>query len=184
MLLWTITGYIITLKRYCRGAKLLLFKLEVTATVGKLSLHSTCPLCKEVSLDGFLGVGFRSVGIVLAEDHCDFGDGGGGITLVEGLHEWGMRAVPLLNYTLAFALHLRKSMKNLSRGSRVFRNYSLRRLGCLLRDSLGWHAELHFITVTLGELQSALGQHECLSSSRNKGFPASANFESKPSVSA
>jgi hypothetical protein len=29
--------------------------------------------------------------------------GGGGITLAEGLHIWGRRAVPILNYTLSEA---------------------------------------------------------------------------------
>jgi hypothetical protein len=33
-----------------------------------------------------------------------------GITLAEGLHDWGRQAIPLLNYTLAFALQLRKSI--------------------------------------------------------------------------
>jgi hypothetical protein len=37
--------------------------------------------------------------------------------LAEGLHDWGMRAVPLFSYTLAFALQLRKSTENLSQGS-------------------------------------------------------------------
>jgi hypothetical protein len=42
--------------------------------------------------------------------------------LAEGLHDWGMRAVPLFGYTLAFVLQLRKSTENLSQGSRlVFR---------------------------------------------------------------
>jgi hypothetical protein len=31
---------------------------------------------------------------------------GGGVILAEGLHDWGMRAMPLLNYTPAFALQL------------------------------------------------------------------------------
>jgi hypothetical protein len=46
----------------------------------------------------------------------------GGIILAEGLHDWGMRAVPLFSYTLAFALHLRKSTENLSQGSRIVLN--------------------------------------------------------------
>jgi hypothetical protein len=65
----------------------------------------------------------------------------GEITSVEGLHDCGGRAVPLLNYTLAFALQLRKSTESLSQGSRVVANYSLRRRGCLFMDSLGWPAE-------------------------------------------
>jgi hypothetical protein len=53
----------------------------------------------------------------------------GEITSAEGLHDWGRRAVPLLNYTLAFALQLRKRTENLSQCSRVVGDYSLRRLG-------------------------------------------------------
>jgi hypothetical protein len=41
----------------------------------------------------------------------------GEITSAEGLHDRGRRAVPLLSYTLAFALQLRKITENLSQGS-------------------------------------------------------------------
>jgi hypothetical protein len=34
----------------------------------------------------------------------------GEITLAEGLHDWGRRAVPPLNYTLAFGLQLSKRL--------------------------------------------------------------------------
>jgi hypothetical protein len=47
---------------------------------------------------------------------------GEGIILAEGLHDWGMRAVPLFSYTLAFSLQLRKSTENLSQGSRLVLN--------------------------------------------------------------
>jgi hypothetical protein len=57
----------------------------------------------------------------------------------------------LLNYTLACSLHLR-STENLCRCSYLVRNYSLRRLGCLLRCSLGWPAEHHFTTDTRVDL--------------------------------
>jgi hypothetical protein len=60
------------------------------------------------------------------------------ITSSEGLHNWGRQAVPLLSYTLAFALQLRKSTENLSQGSRVVGYCSLRRLGCIFMDSLDW----------------------------------------------
>jgi hypothetical protein len=43
----------------------------------------------------------------------------GEIILPEGLNDCGRRAMPLFNYTLAFALQLSKSMENLSQGSRV-----------------------------------------------------------------
>jgi hypothetical protein len=54
----------------------------------------------------------------------------GEITSAEGLHDWGRRAVTLFfNETLAFASQLRKSTENLSQGSRVLGDHSLRRLG-------------------------------------------------------
>jgi hypothetical protein len=40
----------------------------------------------------------------LADGLCGLGE----ITLAEGLHDWGRRAVPFLNYNLAFALQLRR----------------------------------------------------------------------------
>jgi hypothetical protein len=107
----------------------------------------------------------------------------GEITSAEGLHDRWRRAVPLLNCTLAFVLQLWESTENLGQGSRVVGNYSVRRLGRLFRDSLIWPAEHQSTSVTRGWLQSALGRHRCLPSCRTKGFPASANFESKLSVS-
>jgi hypothetical protein len=45
----------------------------------------------------------------------------GEITLAEGIHDWGRRAVPLLNYFPVFILQLRKSTENLRQGSRGIR---------------------------------------------------------------
>lgn len=45
--------------------------------------------------------------------------GGGVITLAEGSHSWGRLALPLLNYTLASALQLRKNRENRCRGNRA-----------------------------------------------------------------
>jgi hypothetical protein len=45
------------------------------------------------------------------------------------------------NYTLAFASQLRKSTENLSQGSWLVSDASLRRLGRLIRGSLDWPAE-------------------------------------------
>lgn len=42
-----------------------------------------------------------------------------GITLAEGLGDWGKLEVPLLNYTLVFASQLRKITGNLSQSSRI-----------------------------------------------------------------
>jgi hypothetical protein len=105
-------------------------KLGAIATDGRLSHQATCPLRKGFRLDGSLGVEPRSVGITLADGLCNLG--GGGVTSAKGIHDWGRRAVPLLNYTLVSALQLRKSTENLSQGSRVDGDYSLRRLGRLL----------------------------------------------------
>jgi hypothetical protein len=70
-------------------------------------------------LDGSLGVDPRSVVIALADGLCDLGGWGvgGGITSSEDLRDWGRRTVPLLNYTVAFALQLRKNTENLSQGN-------------------------------------------------------------------
>jgi hypothetical protein len=65
----------------------------------------------------------------------------GEITAAEGLHDWGRRAVPLFDYTLAFILQMRKITENLCQGSRVVGDYSLRRLGCLHMDSVGLAVE-------------------------------------------
>jgi hypothetical protein len=54
--------------------------------------------------------------IAMPEGFCDLG----GIILAEGLYDWGRWAVPpFFNYTLAFALQLRKSTENLSQGNRL-----------------------------------------------------------------
>jgi hypothetical protein len=68
-------------------------------------------------LDGFLGFEPRGVVIALADGLCDLREE---IASAEGLRDWGRRAVPLLNYTLAFALQLRKITENLSQGAHVF----------------------------------------------------------------
>jgi hypothetical protein len=53
---------------------------------------------KKLSLDGCLGVEPRRVGIALADGFCELGK----TMLAEGLHDWGRRAVPLLNFSLVF----------------------------------------------------------------------------------
>jgi hypothetical protein len=105
----------------------------------------------------------------------------GEITLTEGLHDWGRRAVPLLNYILAFALQLRKSTENLRQESRL--NIRCADLAVFLGTaSAGLLNIIHLCYTWV--IQSALGRHKCLLSYRTKGFPASASFESQLSVSA
>jgi hypothetical protein len=83
-----------------------------------------------------------------------------------------MRAVPrLLSYTLAFALQLRKITKNFSFFDRAALGATT---DCNLQHSwLGLH---------MGQVTH--GQRKYLQSCRTKGFPASADFESKLSVRA
>jgi hypothetical protein len=88
----------------------------------------------------------------------------------------GKAAEHLLNCTVEFALQPKKSMENLSQGSRVVTDYSLRRLSCPLRDSFGWPADDQSTRVTRGELQSSLGRHKYLLSCGTKGFPAFAEL--------
>jgi hypothetical protein len=85
------------------------------------------------------------------------------------------RAVPLLNYTLAFALQLRKST-DLSQGSRVPPGLPVApTLAIFSRTASA--GLLHVNPPRLpGGLQSALGRHRCLPRCRTKGFPASANW--------
>jgi hypothetical protein len=58
----------------------------------------------------------------------------------------GRRAVPPFNYALVFALQQRKSTENPVRAAEQLEDYSLRRLGCLLRGwtsiYLGYQGEL------------------------------------------
>jgi hypothetical protein len=49
----------------------------------------------------------------------------GKITSAEGLHDWERGAMPLFDLYPGIALQLRKSMENLSHGSRVVGDYSL-----------------------------------------------------------
>jgi hypothetical protein len=113
------------------------------------------------------------------------GGGGGGVgTLAEGHRDWEERAVPLLNYTLAFALQLRKITENLSQFYRMVLDNNRCRLRRLFRGSLDWPAERQSSSITRGWLQTALGRHRCLPNCQTKGFPESANFESKLSVNA
>jgi hypothetical protein len=138
------------------------------ATGGRLSHQAaSCPSWKGLWLDGFLEFGLRSFGIALAE----------------GLHVCGQLGVSLLNYTLAFNLQLRKNTENHSKSSRVVTDYSWSTwmpfegqppLACWASVHLGYPRR------TSVSPWSAQVPSSC----RNKGFPASADFESKRSVCA
>jgi hypothetical protein len=92
------------------------FKLGLLLLVGDGPIRQ---LLYEKDFDGFLEVGHRSVVIALTYSLCELGRGGGGKTPASIIRE--DEALPLLNYTLAFALQLRKSTENLSKCSRVVR---------------------------------------------------------------
>jgi hypothetical protein len=57
----------------------------------------------------------KRYGITLAEGLCNWGREG----VLKLFHNLGKRAMPLLYNTLGFALHLRKSAENLSKDSRI-----------------------------------------------------------------
>jgi hypothetical protein len=65
--------------------------------------------------------------------------------------------VPLLNFTLPFALLLRKSVENLIRVNRVVR-LLVAPTWLSSANRLGWPPEQQFTSVTSGVLQSALGR--------------------------
>jgi hypothetical protein len=67
--------------------------------IGKIILYP-----KDFDWMAFLGVEPRRVGVALAEGFCDLG---GSLRLKASV--MGRRAVPLFNYTLAFALQPKKS---------------------------------------------------------------------------
>jgi hypothetical protein len=88
-----------------------MFRLGLLTLVRIRTRQAICPLRIELWLAGCLGV----EQFALAEGLSDFG----GNKFAKGLHDWGMRAMPLFSYTLAFALQLRKSTENLSQSSRL-----------------------------------------------------------------
>jgi hypothetical protein len=75
-----------------------MFQARDIAAIGVVPHQKTCPLSVGFGWMAFLGLEPSSVGVASAE----------------GLHDWVRRAVPILNYTLTFALQPRKSTENLS----------------------------------------------------------------------
>jgi hypothetical protein len=154
------------------------FKLGAVTTIGRL-YQAPCPLWREFWLEGYLEVETRSVGFALAIGLCDLGDA---ITSAEGLHDRGRWAVPLWIIMWNMLYNWWRARKtSIELAGKL--DYTLHRLGCVLRDCLGLPAENQFTSVIRGGLQPAHVRHECLPSCLNKGFLVSANFESKLSVS-
>jgi hypothetical protein len=113
------------------------------------------------------------VGIASAEGFCDWRRG----------HNFDWRP-PWLGETgralLVFVLQLRKSTDNLSWGSRIVLDTNpCVDLAAWIEGSLYWLAEHQSSSVSRGWLRTDLDMHRCLPSCRTKGFPSSANFESK-----
>jgi hypothetical protein len=102
---------------------LFLFRLKALtfSNQGLLILVGDCPIWQLVLCEkdfGSLGVEPRVFGLLWLMASATWG-GGGEITSAEGLHDWGRRGVPLLNYTVAFTIQPRKSSETLSQGSLV-----------------------------------------------------------------
>jgi hypothetical protein len=150
-------------------------KPGVIAPRGRLFHQATCPSWKIFGLDGSLGVEPRNVGIALADSLCELGS----------RPPWLGKAgrAPFELYP-DFALQVRKSTEYISQISRVLAKYTLPRLGRHFRDNLGWPAEHQSTLVSREWFQPDFGRRKCLPNCRTKGFPASANFESKFSVNA
>jgi len=98
-------------------------------------------------------------------------------------------AVPRLciEYTLAFALRLRKITENLSQGNRRAHSCSVLNVIRLVdlaiaRDGLDWPAVPFRPSLSHQATGSTHGQLKYLPSFRTRGFPTQANFESKLSV--
>jgi len=90
------------------------------------------------------------------------------------------------SYTLAFALQLRKIMENLRVAERRSADPSAICLVdfAIAGDGLVWPAGPCRPWLSRQATGSTLGQHKYLPSCHNRGFPTSANFESKLSVRA
>jgi hypothetical protein len=97
----------------------LLSWLRALTLAGIRTRQAIWPLRKELWLAGCLGVEPSEMGSLWLRAGATLG---GGIILTEGLHDWGMRAVPLFSYTLSFAVQLRIRTENLSQGSRLVLN--------------------------------------------------------------
>lgn len=121
-----------TVRRFRDNEGLEMFKV-LLILVGGGTHQATGTLRKVFCLAGCLGVEYINVRIALPEGFCDWG---GGITLAQGLHDLGIRAVLVLNCTLAFAMQWRKRSQNLNQWSRIV----LCTNRCLLRSL--WAASL------------------------------------------
>jgi hypothetical protein len=132
-----------------------MFRPGTAVTGESWTRQAICPLRKELCLEGYLGVEPRGMGS-LGWRPPWLGEAG---------------RAPFFNYTLVFALQLRKSTENLRPGNRLVLRHQLRRLGRLFRSALDWPAEVLSSSVASGWLEPALGRHKCHTGCRTKGFP-------------
>jgi hypothetical protein len=104
-----------------------MFKLGAVATGGRMIPSGNLRFTKRTLVEWLVDVremnteGLGSLWLMVS---VTFFFGGGGVILAEGLHDWGRRAMPLLDFILAFALQLSKNTQNFSRGNRVVTHYS------------------------------------------------------------
>jgi hypothetical protein len=131
---------------------------------------------KRFRLDGFLGVG-----IALADGLCDLG--GKSLWLEASMIVEG-GPCPFWMISWHFPYNRGKARRISVRVAEELETTRCAELAVFLGTASCWPAEHQSTSVTRGWLQSALGRHKCLPSCRAKGFRASANFESKLSVSA
>ena len=100
---------------------------------------------------------------------------------------WGRDCEPCPNFvsnTPTFALQLRKITGNLSQGNRTALGWSVPSTICLVDlaiagDGLGWPAVPYHPWLLRQAMESTLCQRKYMPSCRTRGFPTSANFESK-----
>jgi hypothetical protein len=79
-----------------------MFRLGLLTLAGIRTRQAICPLRKELWLAGCLRVEPREMGSLWLRAWATFW----GIILAEGLHDWGMRAVPLFMYWLVISVGL------------------------------------------------------------------------------
>jgi hypothetical protein len=130
---------VLTRAGFCSSRKPVLLRLGKLLLVGDYPIRLLFLYPKDFGWMVFLGAEPRSVGVALAEGLCDLG--GGGITSAERLRDGEAGRA---TFQLCPGICLTTEEKHGKPQSEQPQDCSLRRLGCLLRDSLGWPAGRRF----------------------------------------
>lgn len=161
----------------CSGRKLSMFKKVVIATGRRLAVRQFV-----LHENHFCWIEFREFNRQLSRSHSLMVSATWEeITLAESLHGCGRRDVPLLNYTLTFAVQLKR--RNTPRATKELEENRWTefagfqgdpRLACWasVRHNYSWWSSV------------SLGWHRCLSGCWNKGFTAKSNFQSTVTANA